>query len=177
VSDKGKHIEGIPIEGKPSCRNLRFDEADRVTAEWMLSLLEAINPGHKKPNLDKWANTIRLMRERDERTDEQIRQLFTWANQDDFWQTNILSPGKLREQWDQLTLKFRSKQNGNGQTSGSGKGGRSGRSVRDTAHATRPTNRYGNGIGNIAGRIRECGPPRDSDAEKSAEATSADEQG
>jgi len=29
-----------------------------------------------------------------------------WAQDDDFWHTNILSMGKLRKQWDQLILKM-----------------------------------------------------------------------
>ncbi|MGS1814239.1 hypothetical protein GHV20_004705 [Klebsiella oxytoca] len=31
--------------------------------------------------------------------------MFKWANEDDFWQKNILSPSKLRKQWDQLMTK------------------------------------------------------------------------
>lgn len=70
-----------------------------------------LQPKRKTPNLDAWANDIRLMRERDGRTDDEIRELFTWANQDSFWQTNILCPQKLREKWDDLDLK-RSKSRG-----------------------------------------------------------------
>ena len=88
-----------------SCRKLRFDQADHEMASWMFGLIQAINPGHKQPNLDQWANDIRLMRERDQRTEADIRATFSWANQDDFWRTNILSPAKLREKFDQLNLK------------------------------------------------------------------------
>lgn len=71
----------------------------------MFGLIQAMNPGHRKPNLDHWANDIRLMREQDHRTDEDIRLVFGWANADSFWRTNILSPGKLRDQFDMLNLK------------------------------------------------------------------------
>lgn len=45
------------------------------------------------------------MRERDKRTRREIAALFAWANADGFWQSNILSPGKLREKWDQLEIR------------------------------------------------------------------------
>lgn len=90
-----------------SCRALRFDAADRKTAVWMFGLIEALDRKAKKPNLDRWADVIRLMRQRDGRTDDDIRATFQWANQDDFWQSNILSPAKLREKFSQLSLKMK----------------------------------------------------------------------
>jgi hypothetical protein len=80
----------------------------------MFSLLEQMKPGWKKPNISTWANTVRLMRERDGRTDEAIRSLFAKANRDAFWQTVILSPDKLREKFDALEqrLSRRGKSNG-----------------------------------------------------------------
>lgn len=97
-----------------SCPKLRFDEADTATARWIFGLIKAMNPTHRQPNIDQWANEIRLMRERDHRRDEEIRQLFGWANADPFWRANILSPAKLRAQWDQLIIKRTNGVNGNG---------------------------------------------------------------
>ena len=62
----------------------------------------------KPPNFEKWANSIRLMREQDKLTHEQIWRVFDWANRDDFWKTNILSPDKLRKQFAQLEAKMNS---------------------------------------------------------------------
>jgi len=90
-----------------SCRKLRFDEADMQTAQWMFSLIQDLEPGSKKPNYQNWANTIRLLRERDNRTDASIREVFAWANRDSFWQANILSPSKLREKFSQLLLRMK----------------------------------------------------------------------
>ncbi|WP_019243680.1 MULTISPECIES: hypothetical protein [Bacillus] len=70
------------------------------------------NPEHKKPNLQKWANTVRLMMERDKRTEEQIKFLINWSQNDSFWQGNILSMDKLRDQFDRLVVQCkRDKQN------------------------------------------------------------------
>ncbi|VDZ89240.1 protein YfdO [Lelliottia amnigena] len=45
------------------------------------------------------------MRVQDNRTHYEICDLFQWANRDEFWKDNILSPSSLRKQWDQLTTK------------------------------------------------------------------------
>jgi len=95
----------------------KYSEEDFLTAEFIYSKLQEMNPTHKQPNLPQWANTIRLMREADKRPDEQIRELFTWANQDHFWATNILSPATLRKQWDKLTIKRNKAQFGHGMNS------------------------------------------------------------
>ena len=80
-------------------------DEDLRAAEWLFGKVQEISPSAKKPNYVAWANDIRLMRERDNRTHKEICQLFKWACQDSFWQGNVLCPGKLREKWDQLAIK------------------------------------------------------------------------
>jgi len=86
-----------------------FSDNDFLVAEYIFSLIKHLNPSHRKPNFESWAKTIRLMCERDERSHEEIKELFEWANNHHFWQSNILSPGKLREQWDKLTIQQQQK--------------------------------------------------------------------
>jgi hypothetical protein len=92
----------------------RFDPADLETAKWMFSRIRDLGGNPKEPSYPSWANTIRLMRERDNRSDAEIREVFTWANGDSFWRSNILSPDKLRGKWQQLVLKSKERSNGNG---------------------------------------------------------------
>lgn len=68
------------------------------------------NPEHKKPNLQKWANDVRLMMERDKRTEEQIAYLIDWVQADSFWKTVVLSISKLREKYDQLVIRIKEEQ-------------------------------------------------------------------
>jgi hypothetical protein len=86
-------------------RKYEFTQEDMDIAESIYSGVLSINPSMKKPNLDSWANTIRLTREQDARQPDEITALFEWANKDGFWQSNILSPEKLRKQWDTLVVK------------------------------------------------------------------------
>lgn len=51
----------------------------------------------KQPNMDTWADSIRLMMEQDERTEKQIVYLIDWSQANSFWKSNILSTKKLRE--------------------------------------------------------------------------------
>ncbi|MGX2801080.1 helix-turn-helix domain-containing protein, partial [Klebsiella pneumoniae] len=65
---------------------------------------EVVRP--KEPNWTAWANEVRLMVMQDGRTHKQICSLFKRANKDSFWCKNVLSPSKLREKWDELSLKL-----------------------------------------------------------------------
>lgn len=78
---------------------------DLKAARWIFDKALIVNASLSEPNWVEWANTIRLMRLQDHRTHYEICELFKWANEDDFWQENILSPSKLRKQWDPLTTK------------------------------------------------------------------------
>lgn len=65
------------------------------------------DPNFKKPNLDVWADQIRLMMERDNRNVQQIEYLIDWSQNNDFWQSNILSTKKLREKATTLILQIK----------------------------------------------------------------------
>mgnify|MGYP001566626974 CR=1 FL=1 len=85
---------------------------DYTLANAIFADIRALNPQHKKPNFEKWADTIRLMRERDGRKHEEILSMWKWANKHSFWSSNILSPEKLREQWDRLVIVIRQQKQG-----------------------------------------------------------------
>lgn len=74
----------------------------------LLNNIRENNPGFKEPNLQKWSDDFRLMIERDNRLPEEINTVIDWCQKDSFWKTNILSPSKLRKQYDQLVLKIQS---------------------------------------------------------------------
>lgn len=85
-------------------KKFSFTEMDLAMAKEMFAHIQKLNPNHKQPNFEAWANDIRLLGERDGKSYPEIIELFEWANQDRFWQANILSPRKLREKWDVLVL-------------------------------------------------------------------------
>ena len=110
---EGKGKEGKGREGdtsaqssdeqsEPDRRKRLPSPDDEALASRMFGLILDGNPTAKKPNLTAWADEIRLMREQDGRTLPEIWSLFQWVRKDPFWRPNCLSPGKLREKFDQL---------------------------------------------------------------------------
>ncbi|MGG3451960.1 phage replisome organizer N-terminal domain-containing protein [Domibacillus aminovorans] len=112
ATDIDKDID-IDIDIEKKKNNSRKQAYDESSVYYQLAnrLYQKIldnNPNHKQPDLQKWANDVRLMMERDDRTDEQILFLIDWTQEHDFWQANILSIAKLREKYDQLVLQVKS---------------------------------------------------------------------
>jgi hypothetical protein len=61
--------------------------------------------GSKRPAVtDKWLSDMERLNRIDERSWEQITRAIEWCQADDFWRGNIMSPAKLRKQYDQLRL-------------------------------------------------------------------------
>ncbi|MDM3357459.1 hypothetical protein [Citrobacter sp. Cb004] len=91
-------------------------QEDLTCAEWIWGKIirlyeqaaesdgELLRP--KEPNWVSWANEVRLMCTQDNRNHRQICELYGRVNRDPFWCKNILSPSKLREKWDELSLKL-----------------------------------------------------------------------
>ena len=79
---------------------------DLRAAQWMFSKVQEVAPATATPNWAGWANDIRLARNALNVTHREICEVFAWANADHFWQTNILSPAKLRQKWATLTAQM-----------------------------------------------------------------------
>lgn len=93
---------------KSQKRTYEPDDQNYQLAIYMLKTIRSVNPNvypedsKNPPNLQSWANDIRLTHERDARSYEQIKQLIDWSQNDSFWNKNILSPAKLRKQFGKL---------------------------------------------------------------------------
>jgi hypothetical protein len=105
--DEGQ-VGTLPEEAVVERRKTRRpSEEDYTCARKLFGITLGVNAQARKPNFDTWANEVRMMRELDKRTYEDIEALFHWARHDAFWGPNIQSPGKLREKWDMLTERRR----------------------------------------------------------------------
>ena len=109
--DKDKDKDLNP-SSTPVGETVKFTDDDLRCAEFVFSGVKRAAPKSKQPNLEKWADVVRLMREVDELTHREIAEVFSWANQDPFWSVNILSITKLREKFAALSAK-RDSQNAN----------------------------------------------------------------
>ena len=93
------------VEQKPDKKKNKFSDEQYTFANAMFERIKNVVPNIKKPNLESWANTIRLLNENDGVNLRDAWRVFTWANSDDFWQKNILSADKFRKQYAQLSAK------------------------------------------------------------------------
>jgi len=93
------------VQPKAKPKKANYSDYHLAFAKWMHSLILNINPNAKVPSFESWANTIRLMTDIDKRNGDEMVKVFQWANQDSFWNSNILSADKFRKQYDQLSVK------------------------------------------------------------------------
>lgn len=101
-------IQSNPIENpiqssspQPLPSEMAFKLADKL-----VNLILSNNPKGKTPqDITGWAKEIDRMIKIDKRTEIEIASVIEFSQQDNFWKTNILSAGKLREKFDQLYLK------------------------------------------------------------------------
>ncbi|WP_051291312.1 DUF4373 domain-containing protein [Fictibacillus gelatini] len=106
TQSKVKESKVKESKGKKINRH-KYETCDMEMAQQLFAKILENNEHAKKPDLEKWANEFRLMRETDHRTEDQIKYLIDWTQSDSFWKTNILSPAKLRKQFDQLVVRVK----------------------------------------------------------------------
>lgn len=61
--------------------------------------------GHLKPDIQDWALHIHEMITEDKRDVEDIAFIIEWCQSNDFWKNKVISTEKLRQHFDQLTLR------------------------------------------------------------------------
>ena len=84
----------LAVVERPEITRLCAHLADRIEAN-----------GSKRPTITKgWHDAARLMLDRDNRTEDQVRAAIDWCQNDEFWRANVLSMPKLRDQYEQLRL-------------------------------------------------------------------------
>lgn len=80
----------------------RWSEAQRL-CELLADLIE--ENGNKKPTVTKeWVQAMEKTIRIDQRTPTQLENAIRWVQQHDFWSQNILSPTKLRAQYDRIRM-------------------------------------------------------------------------
>ena len=83
------------------------DDSDEMKLSLLLAEhMKRNNPNCKLPkDYQGWCKHIDLMIRIDKRTPKQIQDVIVFCQQDTFWSSNILSTKKLREKFDQLSMK------------------------------------------------------------------------
>ena len=69
-------------------------------------------PDEEPACLASWCLDIDRMIRLDKRDPNEIEKVIRWCQADPFWMSNVLSPAKLRKQFDQLAMKMEAAENG-----------------------------------------------------------------
>ena len=109
---KDKNEENEKKDTPLSSNKFADDAIELSLACELYNLILLNNPNTKKPNLQTWAKHIDLMMRRDKRSATDIKRVIQWCQKDTFWHVNILSTEKLREKYDQLTMKMNTPKQG-----------------------------------------------------------------
>lgn len=104
-------------EGRKEGRKERDDDVDinpkneqfLPLAQLLADLIEQNDSRYfrrrdRAKTIRKWANDIRLLVETDGYSAAEVEAVVRWCQADDFWKSNILSAGKLREQFTRLRM-------------------------------------------------------------------------
>ncbi len=60
----------------------------------------------KPPNFEEWANSVRMTREIDKRSEDDLHFALRWAFENDFWKANIRSPMALRKHFETMSAQI-----------------------------------------------------------------------
>lgn len=70
-----------------------------------------LNNGKKQGTIVRWAEDIDKLMRIDKFLPDEIEEMIVWCQEDEFWQSNILSGSTLRAKWDKLAAKKSAVQN------------------------------------------------------------------
>lgn len=82
------------------------DSIEYRASEYLWGKILANNPDAKKPNIQSWSREMDLIMRVDKRSQSDLGKVIDFCQSDPFWKSNILSPKKLREKYDQLKSKM-----------------------------------------------------------------------
>src|SRR5699024_5186915 len=108
-STQSKVKESKGKEKNTSRSKLKFETHHLQLAELLFNEMKKNNENVKEPNFEQWANTFRLMMERDKRKGKEIQDLIIFSQKHSFWYKNIMSANKLRDQFDRLQIEMNEK--------------------------------------------------------------------
>lgn len=90
---------------KTSCKY--SDEHLRLAEKLRNNLINDFPSEMKRVNIEKWADTFRLIEERDQQTIAAIDYVLEWLPTNSFWFGNIRSASKLRTQFEKLKFEIK----------------------------------------------------------------------
>jgi predicted phage replisome organizer len=92
------------------------DSNEYRLAAYLFKHIRKNNESSKEPNWSTWAKQFDYILRVDKRDLEEVKQIIRFCQTDEFWHKNILSPDKLRKQYDRLYLEMKKPVKNKGKT-------------------------------------------------------------
>lgn len=139
--ETGGELAPAPKKQRGVKREYTKDDTEYYLANYLFYWMLQNNEKAKKPNPQKWSDVMRLMIERDNRDPNEIKQVIYWCQNNDFWYKNILSPEKLRKQYDTLYIQMMDELKKKNKNTSSSRGAKKNDLLKDLMH--KETNKEG----------------------------------
>jgi hypothetical protein len=95
-------VSTCPVLSEPGTSAVYTAETRRLSELLAALMLERNERARTAAHTRRWLDPIRLLLDRDGYSPAEVEHVIRWAQGDEFWQQNIRSPAKLREQFDRL---------------------------------------------------------------------------
>lgn len=89
----------------------KYSQGALSAANFLNNELNKLYPNRKQPKIGQWAYEMDLLNRIDKRDWKDVHDVIEWALEHVFWAKNILSPLKLRKQWETLMAQKNPPQN------------------------------------------------------------------
>lgn len=103
---KNDKNEKNSIPRKSTKRFYEDDSDEMILVDYFIKYIRMNDEKFKDPNKQKWADDIRKIIELDGRDKWEVARVIVFAQQNDFWKANVLSPAKLREKYSTLIMQM-----------------------------------------------------------------------
>jgi hypothetical protein len=105
LADINKNDKNVNNDKKVN--NYMSDSNEYRLAEFLYKHILKNNPKAKEPNFQTWSKQFDYILRIDKRDLEEVKKIIKFSQTNPFWLKNILSPDKLRKQYDRLILEIK----------------------------------------------------------------------
>lgn len=104
--EKDPGADQLPPKRKRVARTYGEDETPYKLAMRLLKWIKHRNPSFKEPNMQRWADEMRLLLEIDHRDVLEAKNVLDFSQKASWWNTRVLSPDKFRKFYDTLKMQM-----------------------------------------------------------------------
>lgn len=95
----------------PVERRYKYEPTDLWLATWMSTTFRASLADDETPNIESWANELRLLREDENASPALVEDVLSYCQHDQHWRKTLGSPSGLRRMWHEIYPRYKARRN------------------------------------------------------------------